>query len=129
MIYLDASAALAHLLVEARMPTAEMWGDSIVSSRLLVYEVWNVVNARGLRDTHAEDVRALLGRVAFLEMIPEVLQRATEPFGKPLRTLDALHVASALFLRDQGVDLAVATYDERMREVASSLELRLYRGL
>lgn len=126
MIYLDTSAALAHLLVEERHPPAALWGATVVSSRLLQYEVWSVVNAKGLRETHAHAVQELLGRVAFLEMIPEVLQRAGEPFPKPLRTLDALHLASALFLRGEGLEVELATYDDRMRAAARALKLPLY---
>ena len=35
----------------------------------------------------------LLGRIAFLELIPEVVGRAREPFPVEVRTLDALHLA------------------------------------
>lgn len=68
----------------------------------------------------------LLARVAFLEMRPEVLGHALEPFPLPVRTLDALHLASATYLRDQGVEASVATYDRRLAEAASALELELF---
>lgn len=40
MIYLDSSVALAHLLVEDRVPPAALWAEPLVSSRLLEYELW-----------------------------------------------------------------------------------------
>jgi hypothetical protein len=35
MIYLDTSVALAHILVEDRVPPASLWSESLVSSRLI----------------------------------------------------------------------------------------------
>jgi predicted nucleic acid-binding protein len=42
-----------------------------------------------------------------------------------VRTLDALHLASALYLKDRGFAVAVATYDERFRDAAVALDLGL----
>jgi hypothetical protein len=126
VIYLDASAALAQLLAEDRHPPESMWAQPIVASRLLAYEVWARVHARGLAESHGDLVRHLLGRVSFLELIGEVLSRAQEPFPVPVRTLDALHLASADFLRQQGVTVAMASYDSRMLGAARALELPIY---
>ena len=111
------------------MPSEELWGEPLVSSRLLEYEVWTRIHARSLSDSHADPVRALLGRVALMELIPTVLARALEPFPEPVRTLDALHLSSVEFLRAQGADLALATYDQRMRHAAQALGVPLYEGL
>ena len=46
MIYLDASVALAHLLVEDRRPPDSLWDETLVSSRLLQYELWRPLHAR-----------------------------------------------------------------------------------
>lgn len=126
MIYLDTSVALAQLLAEDRVPPLALWREQLVSSRLLEYEIWVRINARALTDSHAEGVRELLGRVALLELKPTVLARALEPFPMPVRTLDAIHLSSLEFLRARGADLALATYDRRMREAATSLDLPLY---
>ena len=64
MIYLDSSVALAHLLVEDRLPPEQLWQQQLVSSRLLEYEVWSRIHARRLERSHADAVRALIGRVA-----------------------------------------------------------------
>lgn len=126
MIYLDTSAALAHLLAEDRSPPASLWENTLISSRLLEYEIWTRVNARGLLQSHAEPVRQLLGRVGFLELAPAVLTRALEPFPLPVRTLDALHLASLEFLRSRGQDVRLASYDQRMVAVAERLEIPLF---
>ena len=118
MIYLDTSVALAQLLAEDRTPPASLWREPLVSSRLLEYELWTRVHARGLGRSHGEDVRQLLGRIALLELTTPVLARALEPFPAPVRPLDALHLASVDFLRQQGQNVRLATYDARMIEVA-----------
>jgi predicted nucleic acid-binding protein len=121
VIYLDTSVALAHLLAKDRRPPDSLWAHSLVSSRLLEYELWTRIHARDLSRTHGDLVRQLLGRVAVLELIGEVLGRARDRFPAQVRTLDALHLASADFLREQGVEIAVASYDARMLAAARAL--------
>ena len=123
MIYLDTSVALAHLLAEDRVPDPALWGQPLVSSRLLEYEAWTRLHARGLGRSHGEALRALLARLAFLELSPPVLARALEPFPAPVRTLDALHLASIEFLRAQGQKVALASYDERLLAAAAKLKV------
>jgi len=126
VIYLDTSVALAQLLAEDRSPPAELWEEPIASSRLLEYEVWTRIHASGLATSHGELVRALLARVAFVEMDRRVLARALEPFPAPVATLDALHLASALFLREHGQRLTVASYDAQLLRAATTLGLEAY---
>ena len=114
MIYLDTSVALAHLLAEDRSPPPSLWDETLVSSRLLEYELWNRLHARGLARSHGDHARELLQRLALLELAPPVLARALEPFASPVRTLDALHLASIEFLRERRQDIKLASYDTRM---------------
>ena len=99
MIYIDTSVALAHLLAEDRQPPGSLWEGALFSSRLLEYEIWVLLNARGLADTYGEAARWLTGRVAMLELSPPVQARALDAFPGPgaLRTLDALHLASCAY--------------------------------
>lgn len=126
MIYLDTSVALAHLLAEDRSPPAALWTEPLFASRLLEYELWNRLHARGLASTHGDHARDLLSRIAMLELHPTVLARALEPFPSPVRTLDALHLASIEFLRSQRQNVDLATYDERMIAAARKLRIPLY---
>jgi predicted nucleic acid-binding protein len=128
MIYLDTSVALAHLLGEDQGPPDSMWDELLVSSRLLEYEVWTRINARGLARSRGSNVRSLLDRIAFAELSPTVLARALEPFAVPVRTLDALHLATADFLRAHGQRVRMATYDKRMQDAATHLGLVLFEG-
>ncbi len=126
MIYLDTSVALAQLLAEDRQPPAALWREVLVSSRLLEYELWTRLHARGLGASHGDLARELVGRVALLELTPTVLARAVEPFPVPVRTLDVLHLASAAFLLEQGQGLRLASYDERMLRAATALRWQIY---
>ena len=125
MIYVDTSVALAQLLAEDRCPPATLWHEPVLSSRLLAYEVWTRVHARGLTISHGDAVRRLLGRLAWLELTPVVLARALEPWPAPMRTLDALHLASIEFLRTQQPNVQLATYDDRLRTAAARLGIPL----
>jgi hypothetical protein len=93
VIYLDTSVVLGHLLAEDRRPPDTLWSQPMVSSRLLEYEVWTRLHARNLATSHGEAARALLARLAFLELATPVLARALEPWPLPLRTLDAMHLS------------------------------------
>jgi len=126
VIYLDTSVALAQLLAEDRRPPEALWREPVVSSRLLEYEVWNRIYGRGLDASHGGLVRQLLARLAMLELVRPVLARALEPFAVPVRTLDALHLASAQFLQSRGERLRLASYDETFLVAARTLGLEPY---
>ena len=117
--------ALAHLLGEDRHPPESLWSESLVTSRLLQYELFVRLHARRLVTTHGEAADQLIGRFAILELTQPVLARALDPFPAPLRTLDALHVASIEFLRSQSIDVTLLTYDARMLDAARALRIPL----
>jgi predicted nucleic acid-binding protein len=125
LIYLDTSVALAHLLKEERCPPSSLWDEQLISSRLLEYEIWVRIHACGLTESHSKVVAGLLKRVALVEMIPSVLARALDSFPMPVRTLDALHLASAEFVRLQGEDVAIASYDDRLVTTAAAMGFTL----
>jgi hypothetical protein len=71
-------------------------------------------------------VRLLLGRLGFLELTPDVLLRALDPWPAAVRTLDALHLASVEFLRALGQDVTLASYDDRIIGAARRLSIPLF---
>ena len=127
MIYLDTSVALAHLLAEDRHPPDELWSELLVSSRLIEYELWTRLHARGLADSHGAVARTLLAHLAFVELTPNVLARALEPFPSSVRTLDTLHLASADFLRGQKQTVEIASYDDRISAAARKMGFSISR--
>ena len=125
MIYVDTPVALAQLLAEDRRPPASLWGQTLVASRLLEYELWTRLHARKLTDSHGEAAQELLRRIALLELSPPVLSRALDAFPIPVRTLDALHLASCECLRTRGQSIELASYDARMVDAARAMGLPL----
>jgi hypothetical protein len=83
------------------------------------------MQAYGVRETHADLARDILGGVEVLEMDSVVLERALEPFPNPVRALDAIHLSSAFHLRELGETVAIATYDTRMRINAQEMGFEL----
>lgn len=126
MIYLDTSVLLAQLLAEDRRPPASLWAAPLIASRLLEYETWVRLNAAGCAATHGDAARELLARTSLIELSPVVLQRALEPFPRPVRTLDALHLASMHFLTEQRLRPRLASYDPRLAEAAQAMGLELF---
>ena len=81
-------------------------------------------------DEHAAGLHARLAATArhwsILRIAPAVVERACGPFPRdPIRTLDALHIASALQLRTALSDLALLSLDDRIRKVGALLGFRL----
>lgn len=126
MIYLDSSVVLARLFVDARSLPDAVFRSSLVSSSLLDYEVWNRIHVRGVTHSHGNAARDLLAHVVLLELSPKILARALEPFPIPVRTLDALHLATIEFLRERGQEINLASFDKRLMAGALALGIPLY---
>ena len=135
MIYAESSAVLAWLLHEpaARaVREALTAADGVVASDLTLIECDRVVlraAALGeLTEAEAAGCRSHLAAAAdhwhLLRIGPEVVVRARQPFpGDPVRTLDAIHLASALTARAAVPQLAVLSLDHRIRHAATRLGL------
>jgi antitoxin (DNA-binding transcriptional repressor) of toxin-antitoxin stability system/uncharacterized protein with PIN domain len=132
-IYAETSAVLRWLLGEAggvELRESLAAATKVTVSRLTLVEARRVVRRaeREGRLTAAQsaDVLAILAQAAstwaILAVTEEVMRRAEEGFpSEPVRTLDAVHLASALFLRQSFPDLILLTADERVRANASLL--------
>lgn len=121
MIYVDSSVVLAQILMEDRRPPVDLWSEILVSSRLLEYEVWNRVHARKLGAAGMAAAATALAPIDLYELNSEYLQRALTPFPLPVRTLDALHLSTACYLRGIGLDITLASYDRRLLDAAVAL--------
>lgn len=126
VIYLDSSVFLAWVFGEPRRPSAAFWTQHrFISSRLLAYEAWTRVNARTFPTQVAVGMREALAVVGLVDLTPEVLSRALQPFPLPLRTLDALHLATMHHLAKRVPGIQLASYDRRMNDAATALGLPL----
>lgn len=126
LVYLDTSVVLAELLDESRRPPASLWSQSLVTSRLLQYEVCMRLNDRKVSRETWDLCRDIFNGIAFIELLPAVLARSLEPFPKFARTLGALHLSTALFVSAQGPKLSVAAYDQRFIQCAQALDVPIY---
>ena len=134
-LYAESSAVLAWLLDEEDGPRVrELLANAhiIVASDLTVIECDRVlVRAAALSElTEAEaaDRRAYLTAAAahwnVLRLTGEMVDRARLPFpGEPIRTLDAIHLASALVARSAVASLELLSLDDRVRKTAKRLGL------
>ena len=127
MIYIETSVALAHIFLESTSPPAALWAEDLVSSRLLVYEIWTLMHARHLA-SRVEIARTLLDQVDLIDLSDAVLQRALDPFPVPLRTLDALHLSTVDYLRADGHVIELASYDKRILAGARALGIPIYEA-
>ncbi len=122
LAYLDTSAYAKLVLEQAghgelRLELAE-W-EGYVSSTLLAVEAIRACARYGAK--YAHEARVWLEGVALLPMDDPVLDEATSLKPTALRSLDALHLATALSIRD---DLgAFFTYDERLAGAAEGHDL------
>jgi predicted nucleic acid-binding protein len=62
-----------------------------------------------------------LSAFALAPVAASILERAADPFPTALGTLDAIHLATALQLRDEYPALAFATHDRELATAARSV--------
>jgi predicted nucleic acid-binding protein len=128
--YLDASVVL-RIILRAPKPLGE-WPsiDEHISSALLRVECLRTLERLGIEDKIADDeiarrsneVRTVIESVRMLNITPAVLARAAEPFGTLLKSLDAIHLATAIEWRSQGhTDFAFATHDRQLARAAEAV--------
>ena len=108
-----------------------MWSsiDRPIASEIVQLECLRTIDrARirlGLADSKVAEQRAyILDALTRFELVPvtsRVLERASDPFPTLLGTLDAIHLVSALSLRDLYPDLTFATHDRELATAARSV--------
>jgi predicted nucleic acid-binding protein len=125
VIYLDTSVVLAALFNEQRHPPRTLWAAETISSRLLEYEMTVRLNTLGRPADALNLANDFLKTVHLMELTRQVLARALQPFPVPLRTLDAIHLATMIYLKDRGLNIELATYDKRLADAATASGIAL----
>jgi predicted nucleic acid-binding protein len=119
--YLDTSAAVKLVIAEAESAALRTWLNrrELVASDLLRIELLRAVRHHDPSSRlHAREV---LEVVNLVRITPSVCDLAAELDPVVLRSLDAIHCATAISL---GSDLeGVVAYDERMRQACRALGL------
>jgi predicted nucleic acid-binding protein len=125
VIYIDTSVVLAELFSETRRPPAIFWSERKISSRLLEYEIIVRLHARGEPASVLQLGRDILNRTELVDLDEAALERVLQPFPVNLRTLDAIHLSTMIFLQRRGITLELATYDARLGHAAAALGFAL----
>jgi predicted nucleic acid-binding protein len=132
-LYADSSAVLRWLFEEAggeEVHRLLSGATKVVCSRLTLVETRRVIRravaAKLVDEVSSTAVLEAFARAgagwAILELSREVAERAEGSFPvEPVRTLDALHLASALLLRQALPDLRILSTDERVRANGAGL--------
>ena len=121
-LYVDSSALLKRVFVEAESPAVRQLlrethasGDLLTASSLAWLEVWRALRRAGVANVSSLVPRALAG-IAEFPLQESVLVRARRAGADGLRTLDAIHLASAVAV---GAD-SVLTFDDRLADAAAA---------
>jgi predicted nucleic acid-binding protein len=126
VVYAETSAVLAWLLgdeLRLRARSVIDSTDQVVTSVLTLLEgtrgILRAVNERHVTSAEASRISKLLAQTIngwqLLEITPDIRIRAGEPFPiEPVRTLDAIHLATALHFAGVFPGLPVLTFDERI---------------
>ena len=121
LVYADSSALMKLVIRERESAVLKRWltGKRVVSSRIAEVEV-----SRGARRSGREprpSVEELLGEIDLIELGDRVVSRAVRLDPPELRSLDAIHLATALSIAD---DLdGFVTYDRQLGRAASAAGL------
>jgi predicted nucleic acid-binding protein len=127
--YLDASVILRRVLGQ---PEQIEWRalDATASSSLTRVECLRTVDRlrmqRAVSDSNQMDLRealfAIFDTCSMLEVGSPVIERAAMPYPVVLKTLDAVHLASALILQESsGESVRFATHDRALARASRAM--------
>jgi predicted nucleic acid-binding protein len=121
MIYLDSSALLKLLFEETESAELALWISEQTGTPMVTSELAKVEVVRAARRLDADVVPAARVLMSQLDLIPlnsGLIGQAADVGEPPLRTLDAIHLASALSI--QADVTAFVAYDLRLVAAAEA---------
>lgn len=125
MIYVDTSVLLAEVLREKRRPKLSFWANQLTSSRLLEYEALVRLHALRRPAKMIATAQQFIAPIMLAELDSATLTRALQPFPGSVRTLDAIHLSTIVFLQDRGIGIELASYDTRLVQAAVAMGITL----
>jgi uncharacterized protein len=121
-IYFDTSALVKLVVAEAESAALRRWlratEGARVTSGLAQVELLRAVRAAAAGGRVLGQARRVLSRVNAVPLSREVIDYAARLEPVTMRTLDAIHLASALLLADELQ--AIVTYDRRLAAAAAA---------
>ena len=126
-LYLDSSAAVKLFTAEAESPAlASVVRESIGSGlgRLFLSRLTRLETVRSLRRKGEDPTIAdrFFEAADLVDIRPQDFEKAQQVLPSSLRSLDSLHLVSALRLSELGI--AMVTYDRQLAEAAAAAGLR-----
>ena len=125
LAYLDSSALVKLAVVEAETSALEAdlaARDGLVASVLVVVECRRAARRAANRRV-VQRIEEVLQAVYLIDLSGPLLDRAARLAPASIRSLDAIHLASALSVEEPALD--VITYDGRMADAAQANGLRV----
>ena len=123
--YVDASALVKLVVDEPESPSMFRWyveSERLATSKIGIIETRRAANRRGHDPVYLESV---LRSLVVLEVDDIVAKGASRISPMALRTLDAIHLATAMAM---GTEIgAFVTYDDRLAEAARAVGLPVMR--
>jgi predicted nucleic acid-binding protein len=132
--YLDSSVVLRIVLGARKALSKWRALEQVVSSALVEVECLRTLDRLRLVDNIAAEVIAIrrqaiydfVSRTDIVEVTAPVLARAAQPLPVPLRTLDSIHLATAMLWREAEHDeIEIATHDEALALAARAMGFRV----
>lgn len=131
--YVDTTVVLRVVLGEpGALPEWQSIDVAMVSELLRVEALRTIDRARIQLQLSNEEVAsrreavfAILGACHVARVDGAVLERAAEPFPTLVRTLDAIHLATALLIRTEHEDLVFTTHDRQLAAAARSVGFKV----
>lgn len=127
-LYLDSSAVVKLVVAEPESPALFDFvagQPERVSSALTRVEVHRALRRLGANVTERRRADRVLSHLSLVRIDETIVQVASELTPPDLRSLDAIHLATALALGD-GIE-GVVTYDDRLARAATKLRLKVLR--
>ena len=134
--YVDSSVILRIVLKQSGAEEGLLSFARLITSRLTRVECLRVLNRFFLEEQLSAEsyaaaqqrLKFLLKGIAIIKLVPEIMELAEAPMSTPISTLDALHLATALYYRESGGlksgeehTLLVITHDQQMGRGAATL--------
>lgn len=128
MIYLETSALVKLIRIEAESDDLGDWLDQRIEIRWITSALTEVELPRAIRAVAPEGLPAVPSVLARLDRfeIDQVIRSTAAAYLNPaLRSLDAIHLATAQTAASSAPLTALVTYDNRLREAADALGITI----
>jgi predicted nucleic acid-binding protein len=128
-VYVDSSVLLRVVLREPGALRSWSRITNAVSSELIRLECLRTIDRARIQlrlsdddvARHRGDILDAIEGFAMVPVTSTVLHRAADPYPTLLGSLDAVHLASALLIRDQYEELRLATHDQALGLAARAM--------